>query len=73
MATMSASDIDLAKQLFKANVKAAIDDRVSGTGARYQELVAKFASQDSSTAQLCQYLTALTHFVTLLLLLCILL
>jgi hypothetical protein len=61
---MAASDPDLAKQLFKANVKCAIDDRISGTSVKYEELRTKFTSKDSSAIELCQYLTALTHFVT---------
>jgi hypothetical protein len=61
---MAASDPDLAKQLFKANVKCAIDDRISGTSVKYEELRAKFTSSDTSPIELCQYLAALTHFVT---------
>ena len=62
--SMTASDPDLAKQLYKANVKVAIDDRISGTSSKYEELVAKFTSPDSSAIELCQYLAALSHFVT---------
>jgi len=63
---MTASDPDLAKQLFKANVKLAIDDRISGTSAKYEELRRKFTSSETemSPIELCQYLAALTHFVT---------
>lgn len=61
---MAASDPDLAKQLFRANVKIAIDDRVSGTSAKYEELRANFVSPEASPIELCQYLTALSHFVT---------
>lgn len=60
---MAASDPDLAKQLFKANVKLAIDDRISGSSSKYEELRLKFTS-DTSPFELCQYLAALTHFVT---------
>src|SRR3981189_1089579 len=62
--SMTASDPDLAKQLYKANVKVAIDDRISGTSSRYDDLCAKFTSPDSSAIELCQYLAALSHFVT---------
>ena len=61
---MGASDPDLAKQLFKANVKLAIDDRISGSSARYEELQARFNNSDLSPIELCQYLAALSHFVT---------
>lgn len=64
---MTASDPDLAKQLFKANVKLAIDDRISGTSIKYEELRGKFSSNNISPMELCQYLGALTHFVTYLL------
>ena len=61
---MTASDPDLAKQLYKANVKVAIDDRISGSSSKYDELCDKFTSPDSSAIELSQYLAALTHFVT---------
>ena len=61
---MAASDPDLAKQLFKANVQLAIDDRISGSSSKYEELRLKFTSSEASPFELCQYLTALTHFVT---------
>jgi RNA polymerase I-specific transcription initiation factor RRN3 len=61
---MTASDPDLAKQLYKANVKLAIDDRITGMSAKYEELRAKFTSPSTSPIELCQYLAALTHFVT---------
>jgi hypothetical protein len=64
MASMTASDPDLAKQLYYANVRLAIDDRVSGTGAKFEDLRAVFSSADTSPAELCQYLAAMTHFVT---------
>jgi hypothetical protein len=63
-AVLSASDPDLAKQLYKANVKLAIEDRASGSSAKYEELRSKFTSSTSSTIELCQYLSALTNFVT---------
>jgi hypothetical protein len=62
--SMAASDPDLAKQLFKANVKCAIDDRTEGSSVKYEELRVKFTSSETSAIELCQYLTALTHFVT---------
>src|SRR5579859_8149410 len=62
--SLTASDPDLAKQLYKANVKVAIDDRISGTSSKYDDLCAKFASPNSSAIELCQYLAALSHFVT---------
>jgi hypothetical protein len=62
--SMTASDPDLAKQLYHANVRLAIDDRVSGTGAKYEELRTAFASADASPVELCQYIAAMTHFVT---------
>jgi hypothetical protein len=61
---MAASDPDLAKQLFKANVKLAIDDRAHGSSAKFDELAAKFKSPETSPIEISQYLTALTHFVT---------
>jgi len=61
---MASSDPDLAKQLFKANVKIAIEDRVSGSGAKYEELRLKFASLQTPPIELCQYIIALNHFVT---------
>jgi hypothetical protein len=61
---MTASDPDLAKQLYKANVKLAIDDRISGMSAKYEELRSKFTSPSTSPIEICQYLAALTHFVT---------
>lgn len=61
---MAASDPDLAKQLFKANVKLAIDDRISGSSSKYEELRLKFTSSETTPIELCQYLAALTHFVT---------
>jgi RNA polymerase I-specific transcription initiation factor RRN3 len=61
---MTASDPDLAKQLFRANVKLAIDERGKGNFAKYDELRGKFTSRDTSAIELCQYLAALTHFVT---------
>src|SRR5208282_762447 len=61
---MATSDPDLAKQLFKANVKLAIDDRISGSSLKYEELRLKFTSSETSPFELCQYLAALTHFVT---------
>lgn len=61
---MAASDPDLARQLFKANVKLAIDDRVHGSSAKFEDLRLKFSSPDTSPIEISQYLTALTHFVT---------
>ena len=61
---MAASDPDLAKQLFIANVQVAIDDRISGDSKKYNELRQKLTSADASPFELCQYLSALTHFVT---------
>jgi hypothetical protein len=61
---MTASDPDLAQQLFKANVRVAIDDRISGASVKYEELRLRLASPEISHIELCQYLTALTHFVT---------
>lgn len=62
--SMTASDPDLAKQLYKANVKVALDDRISATSSKYDDLCAKFTSPNSSAIELCQYLAALSHFVT---------
>lgn len=62
--SLTASDPDLAKQLYKANVKVAIDDRISGASSKYEDLCAKFISPNSSAIELCQYLAALSHFVT---------
>jgi len=62
--SMAASDPDLAKELYHANVRLAIDDRMSGPGAKYEELRAVFTSPDPSPMDLCQYLAAMTHFVT---------
>ena len=62
--TMAASDPDLAKQLFKANVKLAIDDMVHGSSVKFEELGAKFSSTETSPIEISQYLMALTHFVT---------
>jgi hypothetical protein len=61
---MAASDPDLAKQLFKANVKLAIDDRVHGSSTKFDELAAKFRAAETSPIEISQYLTALIHFVT---------
>lgn len=65
---MTASDPDLAKQLYKANVKLAIEDRRVGASTKYEELREKFISPDTSAIELCQYLTALSNFVTYVLL-----
>ena len=62
---MNSSDPNLAQQLFRANVKLALEDRISGTSEKYDELCKKFShSSETSQVELCQYLTALTHFVT---------
>ena len=61
---MASSDPDLAKQLFKANVKIALDDRISGSGAKYEDLRMKFVSVQTPPMELCQYIIALTNFVT---------
>jgi len=62
--SMTASDPDLAKQLYKANVRLAIEDRKTGTSAKYEELREKFASPATSAIEICQYLSALSNFVT---------
>jgi len=61
---MAASDPDLARQLFKANVKLAIEDRMHGSSAKFEELRSKFSASETSPIEISQYLTALTHFVT---------